>query len=83
ISRSRIPVLAIDLPSGLDCDTGRPLGPCVKASRTVTFVAEKVGFALPEARQYLGEVTVGDIGCPRQLVEEVAMQRPTGSPTMR
>ncbi|MDQ3440933.1 MAG: NAD(P)H-hydrate epimerase, partial [Planctomycetota bacterium] len=36
-------VLAVDVPSGLDCDTGQPLGPCVRANVTVTFVAEKVG----------------------------------------
>src|SRR4051794_13118271 len=41
------PVLAVDLPSGLDCDTGRPPGACVRATRTVTFVAEKIGFATP------------------------------------
>jgi NAD(P)H-hydrate epimerase len=65
------PVLAVDLPSGLDCDTGRPPGACVRATRTVTFVAEKTGFANPVARQYTGEITVADIGCPRELIEEV------------
>ena len=63
-------VLAVDLPSGLDCDTGEPPGACVRATRTVTFVAEKVGF--PAAAAWVGRVTVGDIGCPRELVEEVA-----------
>jgi NAD(P)H-hydrate epimerase len=75
VNQHDVPVLAVDVPSGLDCDTGRPLGPrCVRATRTVTFVAEKVGFANPEARPYLGEVTVGDIGCPRELVEMVARE---------
>ena len=70
VEKTGAPVLAIDIPSGLDCDTGRPLGPaCVRAKRTVTFVAEKTGFGEPEAREYLGEVIVGDIGCPRELVE--------------
>ena len=69
IELTRCPVLAIDIPSGLDCDTGRPLGPaCVRAARTITFVAEKAGFAAVEAREYLGEVIVGDIGCPRELI---------------
>ena len=71
VRKLAVPVLAIDVPSGLDCDTGKPLGACVAATRTVTFVAEKVGFAQPEARQFLGEVTVGDIGCPREVVAEV------------
>jgi NAD(P)H-hydrate epimerase len=53
-------VLAVDVPSGLDCDTGKPLGnACVRATRTVTFVAEKVGFASNEAKQWLGDVVVG------------------------
>lgn len=67
-----VPVLAIDVPSGLDCDTGEPPGVCIAASRTVTFVAEKVGFAHEAATQYLGQVTVADIGCPRELVDEIA-----------
>lgn len=71
VEHSRVPVLAIDVPSGFDCDTGRPLGACIRATRTITFVAEKVGFAFPSAREFLGEVTVGSIGCPRELIEEV------------
>jgi NAD(P)H-hydrate epimerase len=69
VGRSGRPVLAIDLPSGMDCDTGLPLGPaCIKATRTITFVAQKAGFVNPAAKPYLGEVTVGSIGCPRELV---------------
>jgi NAD(P)H-hydrate epimerase len=64
-------VLAIDVPSGLDCDTGQPLGACIAATRTITFVAEKIGFGRPEALDYVGQVTVGDIGCPRELIENV------------
>ncbi|HVT90337.1 MAG TPA: NAD(P)H-hydrate epimerase [Tepidisphaeraceae bacterium] len=68
---ANVPILAVDLPSGLDCDTGDPLGPCVKAVKTVTFVAEKIGFTNPVSRQYTGDVIVADIGCPRELIEEV------------
>ena len=63
-----IPVLAIDLPSGLDCDTGNPLGPCIRATRTVTFVALKLGFKNPASRPYTGEITIADIGCPKELL---------------
>jgi NAD(P)H-hydrate epimerase len=67
-----LPILAVDLPSGLDCDTGEPLGPdCVRATRTVTFVAEKSGFANPASRPYTGEITVADIGCPREAIVDV------------
>jgi len=68
---AQVPILAIDLPSGLDCDTGDPLENAVRATRTVTFVAEKSGFANPDAREYTGEITVADIGCPKQIIEEV------------
>jgi NAD(P)H-hydrate epimerase len=62
-------VLAVDIPSGLDCDTGRPLGPTVRADYTATFVALKKGFLEPAAREWLGEVHVVGIGAPRALVE--------------
>jgi NAD(P)H-hydrate epimerase len=58
-------VLAVDIPSGLDCDTGLPLGPTVRADHTVTFVAPKKGFAEPAAREWLGQVHVVGIGAPR------------------
>jgi NAD(P)H-hydrate epimerase len=66
-------ILAIDLPSGLDADSGEPLGDCVRASKTVTFVAEKIGFANPRAKKFTGEVIVGDIGCPRELIDAVTV----------
>jgi NAD(P)H-hydrate epimerase len=64
------PVLAVDIPSGLDCDTGEPLGPTIRATHTATFVAPKQGFANPNARPWLGEVHVVDIGAPKKLVDE-------------
>jgi len=72
IEESDNPVLAVDLPSGLDCDTGEPLGGvAVVADRTLTFVAAKAGFGNVNAGAYIGEVIVGDIGCPRELIERV------------
>jgi NAD(P)H-hydrate epimerase len=64
------PTLAIDIPSGLDCDTGEPLGPTVRATHTATFVAPKRGFLNPASKTWTGEVRVIDIGAPRKLVEE-------------
>ncbi len=57
------PILAVDIPSGLDCDTGEPLGTAIRATWTVTFVAVKKGFlASPGARTYTGELYVASIG---------------------
>jgi len=64
INASPAKVLAIDIPSGLDCDTGQPLGPTVRAQHTVTFVAKKIGFAQATAQEWLGRVHVVDIGVP-------------------
>ena len=62
-------VLAVDLPSGMDCDTGEPLGCCVRADHTATFVAAKRGFDNPASRQWTGTVHVIDIGVPRIMLE--------------
>ena len=72
IAATGIPVLAIDLPSGLNSDTGQPMGACIRATRTITFVAQKLGFANPSAQEFLGTVSVGSIGCPKELIAEIA-----------
>ncbi|HXG11682.1 MAG TPA: NAD(P)H-hydrate epimerase [Gemmataceae bacterium] len=68
INESSARVLAVDIPSGLDCDTGQPLGATVRAHHTATFVAQKKGFTEPAARPWLGQVHVIDIGAPRCLI---------------
>jgi NAD(P)H-hydrate epimerase len=63
-----VPILAIDIPTGLDCDSGLAAGPVIRATRTITFVARKAGFDAPGAAEYTGQVTVADIGVPVQDV---------------
>ena len=63
---------AIDIPSGLDSDTGRPLGTAVRVSHTATFVSTKLGFTNPEAVAYTGVVRVVEIGVPAVLLREFA-----------
>jgi len=62
--RDHADVFAIDIPSGLDCDTGRPLGPTVQAKATVTMAAVKQGFSAEGAQAYTGRVILADIGVP-------------------
>ena len=69
MNRAAKPVLALDLPSGLDADSGRPLGAAVRAAATATFVAPKLGFAALGASEFTGAVVVVDIGLPRVLLE--------------
>lgn len=63
--------LAVDVPSGLDCNTGQPAQHTIRADHTCTFAAMKIGFTNDAAKPYLGEVHVCDIGTPPRLIEEV------------
>lgn len=67
------PVFAVDVPSGLDCDTGVPAGPCVQASHTGTFVARKIGFDNPASEPWTGRVHVLDIGIPVRLLTGIGV----------
>jgi NAD(P)H-hydrate epimerase len=62
--------LAVDLPSGLDCDTGRAAAATVRADLTATFVAAKPGLLMLQAKPYVGELRIIDIGVPPRLVRE-------------
>ena len=61
--------VAIDLPSGLDCDTGQVQDPTFRADLTVTFVDMKDGFFNEQAQPYIGLIEVVGIGIPRQLLD--------------
>ena len=64
-------VISVDLPSGLDADTGAPCPVAVKAAKTVTLALPKAGFNNPDAKAYTGEVVVADIGIPPAAVDSV------------
>lgn len=64
-------IIAIDVPSGLDCNTGAPSNAVVRATETITFVARKAGFDADQAAPYLGKVHVVDIGAPQTLIQGV------------
>ncbi|MGB9791451.1 MAG: NAD(P)H-hydrate dehydratase [Thermacetogeniaceae bacterium] len=72
INRSGKPVLAVDLPSGLDADSGRVEGACVRAKCTVTMGFPKVGLYVYPGAEYAGRVVVGDISFPPELRDEKA-----------
>jgi hydroxyethylthiazole kinase-like uncharacterized protein yjeF len=68
------PIVAIDVPSGLDADTGKPLGTAVRASLTITFGLPKVGHLVSPGIDYVGSLKIVDIGIPGRLVEEEKIQ---------
>ncbi|MFT4539736.1 MAG: NAD(P)H-hydrate epimerase [Planctomycetota bacterium] len=57
-------VIALDIPSGMDCDTGQPSPRCVRADLTLSFCAAKVGFSAPGARDWTGEIEQIGLGVP-------------------
>ncbi len=70
INGSNIPVVSVDIPSGLACDTGIILGTAVKATKTVTFVAAKTGFFKERGKECTGELIVTDISVPKELIDK-------------
>jgi ADP-dependent NAD(P)H-hydrate dehydratase / NAD(P)H-hydrate epimerase len=69
---SGLPIVAIDIPSGLDADKGTPLGVCVQAAMTVALGYPKLGQVIYPAVEYVGELVVADIGIEPAAVSEVA-----------
>ena len=64
---SRTPILALDIPSGLDPTTGLPNKPCIVARTTLTLGFPKLGFLNPESRPYVGDLYLCDISLPREV----------------
>ncbi len=62
MNASGVPIFAVDLPSGLDCDTGQAAAHTIRAVHTCTFVAAKPGLILPSAKSFVGQLYIADIG---------------------
>lgn len=69
VNGAPIPVVAIDVPSGMSADTADLIGSCIDATVTVTLAAPKLPLVLPPAEAHAGEVVVADIGIPGEIVE--------------
>jgi hydroxyethylthiazole kinase-like uncharacterized protein yjeF len=68
-NKSGLPVLAVDLPSGMNATTGETYDPCIKATSTVTLALPKTGFLVPGISHYLGDLYIADISIPRKVYE--------------
>jgi NAD(P)H-hydrate epimerase len=69
INASDIPIIAVDLPSGLSADTPHLIGDCVGATMTVTLAAPKLPLVLPPGEAHAGDVVIADIGIPYEVIE--------------
>lgn len=72
---SKVRILAVDIPSGLDATTGKPGNPCVVADATVTLGLPKAGFLGPDARRYVGSLYVADISFPDLAYRKYSQER--------
>jgi hydroxyethylthiazole kinase-like uncharacterized protein yjeF len=71
---SRLPILAIDLPSGLHPDTGEPLGVTIRAALTVTLALPKRGLIATRSRALVGDLLLADIGIPPQAFDRLGIE---------
>lgn len=72
VNASGKPVLALDVPSGLDADSGEPLGPCIRAQATACFVGRKFGLYTGYGPDWAGTVHFSDLGLPAAVHESAA-----------
>jgi NAD(P)H-hydrate epimerase len=71
VNASDIPIVSVDLPSGLSADTPHLIGDCIDASLTVTLAAPKLSLVLPPGEAYAGDVVIADIGIPVEVIEGI------------
>ena len=71
VNAAPIPVVAIDLPSGLSADTHQVIGQAIDATLTVTMAAPKLPLVLPPAESHAGDLVIADIGIPAQVIDEL------------
>jgi ADP-dependent NAD(P)H-hydrate dehydratase / NAD(P)H-hydrate epimerase len=71
VNASGIPVVSIDLPSGLSADSADPIGDSIEADMTVTLAAPKLPLVLPPAETRAGDIVIADIGIPSDILETI------------
>jgi ADP-dependent NAD(P)H-hydrate dehydratase / NAD(P)H-hydrate epimerase len=82
VNRSQCPVLAVDIPSGIDGDTGRVRGVAIEADATVTFATRKPGHLLLPGRTHCGRVDVADIGIADEILESFEVHLSANEPDL-
>lgn len=74
INASGVPILSLDIPSGLDANLGIPFVPCTRAQRTLTLALPKTGLITPEAKPFVGDLYLADISVPTQLYQSLELK---------
>ncbi len=71
VNAAEIPIVSVDLPSGMSADTPNLVGDCIDASLTVTLAAPKLPLVLPPGEAYAGDVVIADIGIPHEVIDSL------------
>ncbi|MBU0744305.1 MAG: NAD(P)H-hydrate dehydratase [Gammaproteobacteria bacterium] len=71
INASKIQILSLDVPSGIDADTGNVLGEAIRATTTITFIGYKIGLYIGQARDYCGNIVRSDLGLSKKLFQGI------------
>jgi len=75
VNTSGLPVVSIDLPSGLSADSAEPIGPSIEAGLTITIAAPKLPLVLPPGELRAGDIVIADIGIPIEVLDNVTGPR--------
>lgn len=75
-NNTSVPILAVDIPSGLDGDTGEPHIPTIKANTTITLALPKIGLLTEKAKEYVGELYVADLSVPKNIYNKLGISIP-------
>lgn len=75
-NKSEKPILAVDIPSGLDATTGKPYQPCIQAVATITLGLPKTGLITKYARPYVGKLFLTDLGIPDFIYQQAGIEIP-------
>lgn len=75
VNTSGRPIVSVDIPSGLEADTGMVNGPCIKANSTITFAQNKLGLIIGQGPQFVGKLTVADISIPMDLTDSLNIKK--------
>jgi hydroxyethylthiazole kinase-like uncharacterized protein yjeF len=74
VNHSEVPVISIDIPSGINGETGKIMGTCIKAVRTISFGLPKVGLLVHPGCEFTGQLIIADIGMPQKAIDSISIK---------
>ncbi len=82
VNKSKLPIIAVDIPSGVNADDGKIMGVAIQASETISFFRPKLGHYLLPGKEYIGRLHIVDIGIPNDVLLEIKVQNFLNEPSL-